>query len=89
MEAVAHTLPYDGAVMGDTVSGNPLPAERWTSVTMPTLVIDGGASPEWVRNAVRRLLEVLPDARHRTLEGQTHDVDPEVLAPVVQEFLAG
>ena len=89
MEAVAHTLPYDGAVMGDTVAGDPLPAGRWTSVTMPALVIDGGASPEWARNAVRALAEVLPDARHHTLEGQTHDVDPEVLAPVVQEFFAG
>ena len=89
LEAVAHTLPYDAAIMGDTLSGSPLPAERWAGVTIPTLVADGDASPAWVRNAVAALVETLPDARRRTLEGQTHEVDPEVLAPVVEEFLAG
>jgi len=32
------------------------------------------------------LAGVLPNARRRTLEGQTHDVAPEVLAPVLAEF---
>ena len=75
--------------MGDTLSGSPLPAERWAGVTIPTLVADGDASPAWARNAVAALVETLPDARRRTLEGQTHEVDPEILAPVVEEFLAG
>ena len=88
-EAVAHTLPYDDAIMGDTMHGEPLPAGAWASVTIPTLVADGDASPAWARNAVAALVEVLPGARRRTLEGQTHQVDPEVLAPVVEEFLAG
>jgi len=30
MEALAHTLPYDGRVMGDTMFGRPLPAGRWS-----------------------------------------------------------
>jgi pimeloyl-ACP methyl ester carboxylesterase len=89
MEAVAHTLAYDGAVMGDTIGGTSSPIERWASVTTPTLVVDGGASPTWARNAVETLVDTLPDARRRTLEGQTHDVDPEVLAPVLKEFFAG
>ncbi|MDV9192557.1 alpha/beta hydrolase, partial [Streptomyces sp. SR27] len=29
----------------------------------------------------------LPRARHRTLTGQTHEVAPHVLAPVLEEFL--
>jgi pimeloyl-ACP methyl ester carboxylesterase len=87
MEQVAHTLAYDGLIIGDRVFGDPLPVERWASVTMPTLVIDGGASPEWARNAVRALADVLPHARRRTLEGQTHGADPEVLAPVLEGFL--
>lgn len=86
-ESVAHTLPYEAAIMGDTLSGQPLSAGRWRAVTVPTLVVDGGASPAWARNAVEALVEVLPDAQRRTLEGQTHQVDPEVLAPVVAEFL--
>ena len=42
LESVAHTLPYDDAIMGDLTSGKPLPAARWAGVTIPTLVIDGG-----------------------------------------------
>jgi pimeloyl-ACP methyl ester carboxylesterase len=87
-EAVAHTLPYDDAIMGDTTSGEPLPAKWWAAVTIPTLVVDGGASPAWARNAVTALVDALPNAQRRTLEGQTHQVDPEVLAPGLVEFLA-
>ena len=89
LEAVAHTLPYDMRVMGDHLSGTPLPSGRWGSVRIPTLVIDGGASPPWLGNAAQGLLDVLPDARRRTIEGQTHDVDPTLLAPVLEEFFAG
>jgi pimeloyl-ACP methyl ester carboxylesterase len=89
MEALAHTLPYDQAVMGDTMEGNPASMKRWASVTMPTLVMDGGASPEWARNAARALVEVLPDGRYLTLEGQTHAADPQVVAPALEEFFAG
>jgi hypothetical protein len=48
--------------------------------------MDGGASPDWQRHSVRALVDVLPDARQRTLEGQDHGPDPEVLAPALVEF---
>jgi hypothetical protein len=53
---------------------------------VPTLVIGGGKSPQWIRNANIELARVLPNARHRTLEGQTHIVKPAALAPVLEEF---
>jgi pimeloyl-ACP methyl ester carboxylesterase len=87
-EEVAHTIAYDGTIMGDTMSGSPLPLKKWASVTVPTLVIDGGASPAWMQRAARALADVLPNAQRRILEGQTHDVAPELLAPVLQEFFA-
>jgi len=86
VEAVAHTLIYDTTIMGDN---NALPTDRIASVTVPTLVIDGGASPAWMRNAARAVADILPDAQRRTLEGQTHDVAPAALAPVLEEFFAG
>lgn len=86
MEAVAHTLAYDGAVMGDRMSGKPLAPGQWASATMPILVIDGGASPAWVHNTVRALADELPNGRRLTLEGQMHNVDPEALVPVLVEF---
>lgn len=86
LKGVAHTIPYDTAIVDDRQSGKPLPADRWTSVTAPTLVIGGSKSPQWMRNGVRALADVLPTARHRTLEGQTHLVKPAALAPVLTEF---
>lgn len=88
-ESIAHTLAYDNAVVGDAMSGQPLPAGRWAAVTVPTLVIDGGASPAWMRNGAQALVDLLPNAQRRTLPGQTHNVDPEALAPVLAEFFAG
>jgi pimeloyl-ACP methyl ester carboxylesterase len=92
MEAMAHTLAYDGIIMGDTQSGKPLPTRRWASVTAPTLVMDGGASPAWLRNAAQALAGILPSAQHRTLKGQDHSVAvmaPEALVPVLEEFFKG
>ena len=51
------------------------------------LVMDGGKSPAWMRNAMRSLAAVLPNARQVTLAGQTHMVRPEVVAPALIEFL--
>jgi pimeloyl-ACP methyl ester carboxylesterase len=89
LEALAPTLPYDGIIMGDTMSGRALPSEWATSVTTETLVMDGGASPAWQRTAVKALADLLPHAQRRSLEGQDHEVAPEVLAPVLVEFFAG
>lgn len=89
LEGVAHTLAYDGTVMGDTMSGNPEPLEKWASLGVPTLVMVGGESPPYQQHAVRALVDILPEAQLRTLEGQTHEVAPELLGPVLEEFFAG
>jgi hypothetical protein len=89
LEELAHTLAYDGIIMGDTMSGTALPTEWATSVAKPTLVMDGGESPAWQRTAVRALADLLPNAQRRSLEGQDHGAAPQVLAPVLVEFFAG
>jgi hypothetical protein len=85
-EAVAHTLAYDAAIMGETNSGQPLPAGRWAAVTIPTLVIDGGASPAHMHSGANAIAGLLAAAQRRTLEGQEHAVAPEALAPVLATF---
>jgi pimeloyl-ACP methyl ester carboxylesterase len=87
LEAVAHTLPYDYAVMGETVHGKPLAHEPWASIATPTLIVDGGKAPPSLRNAADALAERLPDAERRTLDGQSHNVSMKMLAPVLEEFL--
>ena len=88
MEAVAPTLAYDARIMDGTMSGRPLPTDRWSSVTCPTLVMTGGASPETQHAAGAALVALLPDARLRTLADQTHEVAPEALAAELRRFLA-
>ena len=86
-KAIAHTLANDVAIMGDTQRGGPLPADRWASITQPTLVADGGKSPAWLRNAAAQLAQRLPHARVQTLDGQRHYVKAAALAPVLGEFI--
>jgi pimeloyl-ACP methyl ester carboxylesterase len=89
LKAVAHTLPYDGLIVLDNQRGRPLPATRWASVMAPTLVIDGGKSPRWMRNGNRALALALPNARYRTLDGQTHVLKPKAHAPTLVKFFTG
>jgi hypothetical protein len=84
--AVAHTLPYDLAFVIDHNRGLPLAATDWTDVTVPTLALAGGKSPDWIRNAMAQLATMLPDATLRTLPRQNHAVKRQVLAPVLTEF---
>ena len=88
-ESIAHTLAHDGTIVREATGGSPAPLRRWGSVGVPTLVLDGGASPDWIRNAASELTEVLPDAQRRTLEGQDHAPDSEVLAGALEAFFAG
>ncbi|HUG88451.1 MAG TPA: alpha/beta hydrolase [Actinomycetota bacterium] len=83
-EALAHTLAYDARVMGDYS----VPTERAATVTVPTLVIAGGADFPWMRETARALADAMPRGEARFLDGQGHAVDPEALAPVLKEFFA-
>jgi predicted ATPase/pimeloyl-ACP methyl ester carboxylesterase len=81
LEAVAHTISYDMAIMGDFQ----LPG-RWAAVTVPTLILDGGESARWRQHAARVAAATMPNASHRTLAGHAHDAPPEILAPLMTEF---
>ncbi|MCM2387762.1 alpha/beta fold hydrolase [Streptomyces albipurpureus] len=82
LESVAHTLPYDYEVMGNGA----VPKAELRRVGVRVMVVDGGASPPWMREAARLVAQALPRGRHRTLTGQTHEVAPHVLAPVLEDF---
>ncbi|GAA1251705.1 MULTISPECIES: alpha/beta fold hydrolase [Streptomyces] len=84
MEAVAPTLAYDDAAMGDGL----VPRERLASITVPVLAVAGGASPAWMREAARTVAEAVPDGTYRTLDGQTHAVDPDALGPLLSDFFS-
>ncbi|CAM3091842.1 alpha/beta hydrolase [Paenibacillus lupini] len=70
--AVAHTLPYDAALLKGYVGGQSLPREKWKAVTMPTLVLEGTESPATLRHAAQETAEVLPNAQLISKKGLGH-----------------
>jgi pimeloyl-ACP methyl ester carboxylesterase len=84
-EALAHTLAYDAEIMGDYS----MPANEVALVNVPTLVLDGGASFDFLGATAAALARALPNGRRQSLEGQEHNVDPAVLGPALAEFFAG
>ncbi len=82
-ESAAATLAYDAAIMGEDAS---VPTEKAAHVAVPTLVMDGSASFPFMHVTVAALANAIPNAEHRRLPGQTHEVEAAVLAPVLVEF---
>jgi pimeloyl-ACP methyl ester carboxylesterase len=86
LESLAHTLIYDYEILGDRLSGQPLPASMADSITIPVLVLQGGDSPPALRNPATALAALLPNATTRVLEGQGHGAPADVLAPILKSF---
>lgn len=82
-EAIAHTLSYDARIMRSVED----PAKLASRVQVPALVNAGTVVP-WMGVAATALANALPEGQVGILEGQSHDVDMTVLAPVLQEFFA-
>jgi pimeloyl-ACP methyl ester carboxylesterase len=89
LEEVAHTIAYDGRIMGGTMSGGPLPRDRWAEVTVPVLVMHGTGTMPWLITAARALAELLPTATLRAVEGEQHSAAADVLASALRQFAQG
>lgn len=87
LKLVAHTLRWDLRILGDDGRGEPLPADRW-SIKVPTLVMNGGKSPDYLRNTMKNVAEVLGDVEYQELPGQTHMLKSSAAAPVLVEFFS-
>lgn len=86
LKAVAHTLPYDWALLKGTLTGEPLEIEPWSHVTAPTLAMAGQKSPAQLRNAAVQLAARVPHARHEELAGQGHNPSMKVQARLLSEY---
>jgi len=84
LEAVAPTLAYDhAAILGEPWS---VPTGLAACVPVPALVMAGDASLPFMPDSARVLSQAIPQSQLRMLEGQAHEVNPGVLAPVLVEF---
>lgn len=88
LKRVAHTLPYDHALLGDTAAGHESPLPRWSRSQTPTLVMGGGKSPSEMQRAQQVIAEAIPGAEHRTIPGQTHLLKPDAIAPVLRQYFS-
>lgn len=83
-ESIAPTLAYDHiAALGENGS---VPTERAAKVAVPALVMNGRESFPFMYATAVTLAEAMPNGQHRTLEGQTHEVAADAIAPILIDF---
>jgi hypothetical protein len=83
MKRVAHTLMYDLTICSAFQQGRPLPEGYYAEVKPETLVIAGGKSPAYLRNAQAAVAAQPPNGRLLTLAGQTHMVKAKPTVPAL------
>jgi pimeloyl-ACP methyl ester carboxylesterase len=78
MCAIAHTLPYDLAIVGLEVDD-----ERLARIAVPTAVLHGGNSVDWRGDT--DLVPRIPGAVSHEVPGQDHGIGAEAIAPELRQ----
>ncbi len=84
MRRLAHTLPYDVAIAGNAGP----PTGRLANLAVPTLVLVGGSSPNWMRAAGETVASSLPAGELAVVPGVSHNAPPELVAAQLIRFLS-
>ena len=90
MCAMAHTVPYDLAILDGTQAGRPLPEGRWRKASLPIKVAVGSRSEPFFHSGAKQLDQILPDTKYQSLSGLNHGallLAPAKLGTDVQDFL--
>ena len=90
MCAMAHTIPYDLAILNGTQAGMRLPDARWKSASLPIKVAVGSKSEPFFHSGAKGLVQILPSAEYQSLAGLNHGAllfAPAALGRDVQDFL--
>jgi hypothetical protein len=83
LEALAPTLAYDAACLGDG-----LPPPWLAAIAQPVLVLTGADEAGFFGPAADAIVATIPTARREVLAGEGHVADPAVLATALARFLA-
>jgi pimeloyl-ACP methyl ester carboxylesterase len=90
MEAVAPSLVNDATVMfGRDFTPQKKLLEK---ITIPVLALSGdvdmlpGVDTSFMAKAAQVIANMVPHGKYQLLSGQSHDVDVEVIAPILSEF---
>jgi pimeloyl-ACP methyl ester carboxylesterase len=85
LKAVGPTIRYDARVMGGDFE---VPAAELAHVKVPTLVAWGSKAAKEMVAGNEKVADSIPGSQRRVLDGQTHNVTPAALSPVVRDFFA-
>ncbi len=80
LEKIAQTLVYESDILKS------LPTGLIPSIRIPTLILYGEKSSGVMWQNAKTLADALPKGRSIQLKGQTHEIVPAVVAPVLKEF---
>jgi pimeloyl-ACP methyl ester carboxylesterase len=83
--ALGPSLPNDVAICGP---GMALPAERLSTIRIPTLTLTGSQSPAWLAATAAAVADSIPRGRRLILDGQDHGVlnNPGALEGALVDF---
>jgi pimeloyl-ACP methyl ester carboxylesterase len=82
IEKIDFTLVYDYQVLGDGA----IPKDVVRAINVPTLIMDGEKSMDFMHATADQLATLIPDAQRKTLTGQMHQAKAEVVAPLLIDF---
>lgn len=80
--ALAPTLAYDVRLTLDLP-----PLERATHLTTPTQIVTGELNPDSIHAVAEQLKQAIANAAQVQLAGQDHMPDPELMLPILVDFL--
>lgn len=81
LTAMAPTLAYDTIALMKQY-----PHVDASGINVQTLVMYGTKSPDFMRKTAEYLCATMPTARLHPVDGQTHDVKADALAPILADF---
>ncbi len=84
IEKIDFTLTYDYEVLGD----GRIPHEVVKTITVPTLVMVGEKSMDFMHATAGQLAKLTPNSSYKIVKGQTHQPKAEAVAPVVTAFFS-
>ncbi|MFP3464983.1 alpha/beta fold hydrolase [Leifsonia sp. SIMBA_070] len=82
--ALAPTLAYDDAAMGDSR----IPDELLQAIAVPVLGLAGEQTPDFLRLGAEGVASGAQDGTFEIVAGQTHDVSGDAIAPHLLRFIA-
>lgn len=84
IKKIDFTLAYDFEVLGNGT----IPTDITRAITVPTLVLDGEKSMDFMHATADQLAKHIPSSERKTLAGQTHQASAKVVAPALIAFLS-